>query len=234
MDDRPTNDLIAQLEGGLSSEGRRALGELIALEEKLANTESVESMMPDTEASLDEALEVLGALPERDRGLVSQILQLRGRAYEGRAVEYLESAKQGRLAVSVIERAKDLERGAGREPDEAMTLGEALEIFQAHGEPVPEHLDPNRLVELSDEEWQTVPAFYPDFGNPENWRRWDGSEQAQAWAKLQGFRDGCIAASVGQLAGLDFSPIDYVGLVALLWGIDEDEAAAIVSRRPGY
>jgi hypothetical protein len=69
-----------------------------------------------------------------------------------------EDLRQTQLAASVIERAQELERGVGREPDEHMTLGEALEIFGAHGEPVPEHLDlgasysgrsgPHRLLSL--------------------------------------------------------------------------------------
>jgi hypothetical protein len=226
VDTPPTNDLIAQLEGRLSPAGQRALEEIGALEAKYANA--------GTAAGLDEALEVLGPLPDKDRQIVSQILQLRGRAYEGRTAENLESAKQGRLALSVIERAQELERGVGRQPDESMTLGEALEIFRAHGEPVPEHLDPEHLVELSEEEWRTVPAFYPDFANADTWRRWDGSEQAETWAKLRDFRDKCIAASVGELAGLDLRPIDYAGLIAALWGIDKEEASEIVRRRQGY
>ena len=44
-----------------------------------------------------------------------------------------------------------MERGVGREPEERMTPGEDLEIFQAHGEPVPEHLDFERLMRLKDE-----------------------------------------------------------------------------------
>jgi hypothetical protein len=83
--------------------------------------------------------------------LVSQILQLRGRAYEERAAEYLEDLRQAWLAASVIERAQELERNVGREPDERMTLGEALEIFRAHGEPVPEHLDFERLMRIKEE-----------------------------------------------------------------------------------
>ncbi len=145
MDPRPTNDLIAQLEGQLSPDGRLALKEINALELKFATAEGAQG------PSVEEALNVLDALSGRDRELISQILQLRGRAYEERAAEYLEDSRQARLAASVIERAQELERDAGREPDERMTLGEALEIFRAHGEPVPEHLDLERLMRIKEE-----------------------------------------------------------------------------------
>ncbi len=145
MDPPPTNDLIAQLEGQLSPDGRRALNEINALELKFATTEGAQG------PSVEEALTVLDALSDRDRELVSQILQLRGRAYEERAAEHLEDSRQARLAASVIERAQELERGVGREPDERMTLREALKVFQAHGEPVPEHLDFERLMRLKEE-----------------------------------------------------------------------------------
>ncbi len=62
-----------------------------------------------------------------------------------------EDSKQARLAASVIERAQELERDAGRELDERMSLGEALEIFRAHGEPVPEYLDFERLMRIKEE-----------------------------------------------------------------------------------
>ncbi len=62
-----------------------------------------------------------------------------------------EDSRQARLAASVIERAQELESGAGREPDERMTLGEALRIFRAHGESVAEHLDFERLMRIKEE-----------------------------------------------------------------------------------
>ena len=145
MDPRPTNDLIAQLEGRLSADGRRALENLNALELKFATTVGTDG------SSLEEAHDVLDALSDRDRELVSQILQLRGRTYEERAAGYLEDSRQAHLAASVIERAQELERGVGREPAERMTLGEALEIFRAHGEPEPEHLDFERMKRIGEE-----------------------------------------------------------------------------------
>jgi hypothetical protein len=145
MDPRPTNDLIAQLEGRLSADGRRALEDLNALELRFATTGGTDG------STLEEAHDVLDALSDRDRELISQILQLRGRAYEERAAGYLEDSRQALLAASVIERAQELERGVGREPAERMTLGEALEIFRAHGEPVPEHLDFECLKRIGEE-----------------------------------------------------------------------------------
>ena len=145
MDPRPTNDLIVQLARQLSPAGRRALEDINALELRFATIEGAAG------PSVEEALDILDALSDRDRELVSQILQLRGRAYEERAAEYLEDSKQAQLDASVIERAQELERGVGREPEERMTPGEALETFQAHREPVPEHLDVERLMRLKDE-----------------------------------------------------------------------------------
>ena len=62
-----------------------------------------------------------------------------------------EDSRQAQLAASVIERAQEPESGAGRAPDTQMTLGEALEIFRAHGESVPEHLDFERLMRIKEE-----------------------------------------------------------------------------------
>ena len=94
MDPRPTNDLIAQLERRLSPDGRKALEDINALELKFATTEGAQG--PTVEA----ALSVLDALSDRDREceLVSQILQLRGRAYEERAAEYLGRLEAGTVS----------------------------------------------------------------------------------------------------------------------------------------
>jgi len=76
-----------------------------------------------------------------------------------------------------------------------------------------------------------VPTSYPDFTDADKFRRWDGSEQAESWARLIDYRDECIAASVGELAGTGIENIDYAGMIALLWAIGEDEAEEIVRRR---
>ena len=92
MDPRPTNDLIAQLERQLSPDSRRALKDINALELKFATTEGAAG------PSVEEALDVLDALSYSDRELVSQILQLRGHAYEERAAEYLERFEAGPIS----------------------------------------------------------------------------------------------------------------------------------------
>ncbi len=56
MDPPPTNDLIVQLEGQLSPDGRRALENLNALELKLATTEGAQG------PSVEETLDVLNAV----------------------------------------------------------------------------------------------------------------------------------------------------------------------------
>jgi hypothetical protein len=226
MDKPPTNDLIVQLEEGLSPTGRRALEEINALEAEYAETAP--------EAGLDKVAEILRELPSSDREIVARISLLKAHAHEGRAAEYLEDARQSQLALAVIERAQELERGAGFEPSEDMTLREALTVLELHGEDVPE-IDAQRVVVIPPEETRRdVPAFYPDFADADTWRRWDGSEQAEAWAKLRDIRDKCIDASVGEVAGMDFRPIDYAGVIAALWGIEKDEAAELVRRRQGY
>src|SRR3712207_6230948 len=98
------------------------------------------------------------------------------------------------LAVSVIERAQELERAEGGEPNESMTLREALTVLERHGEDAPA-IDTERVVEVPQEERRTVPAYYPDFADADNWRAWDDSAQAEAWANLRDFRDMCIAHS---------------------------------------
>ena len=96
MDPRPTNDLIAQLERRLSPDGRKALEDTNALELKFATTEGAQA------PTVEKALDVLDTLSDRDRELVSQILQLRGRAYEERAAEYL-----GRFEAGPVSRVGD-------------------------------------------------------------------------------------------------------------------------------
>ena len=76
-----------------------------------------------------------------------------------------------------------------------------------------------------------VPAFYPEFTDADQFRRWDGSDQAEAWARLMEAREAAILASIGELAGAGVEGTDYTGLIALLWNLDEDEAAEFVRQR---
>jgi len=220
------NELIERLTARLSPEGREVQEEL----EVLTGTLDANA---DVGARIDEALAHMGRLSEEDQGLLSQIAQLRSQAYGRRVEEYREGEHAAQLGIVALERAHELERAAGRDPDPDMTLAEALAILERHGVGGPDP-ETSHVVNVPREEERTVPAFYPDFANPDNWRRWDGSEQAEAWERLMDFRDECIARSVGELAGTGFEGRDDVGLVAALWGIGEDEAAEIVARRRGF
>ena len=218
----PTNALIDQLTWRLSPEGRKIL-------------ERVEALVPTGEtdpADLEPAIALIESLlDEEDRRTIYRIMGLKARAYRLRGKEYLDEARLASQAVSLIDHALDLERAAGREPDEGMTLGEALEVLKAHGKELPD-LDTERLVDVSQKGERTVPAFYPDFTNADQFRRWDGSEQAEAWARLlMEVRDAAILASIGDLADVGIEGTDYAGLIALLWNLDEDEAAEFVRQR---
>lgn len=118
----PTNELIARLVAGLSPEGRAALVRLDELEA---------AQTPDVGADL--GLVDLEALTAKDRGTIVRILALRARAYEAQAEEYQEGAAVAEQGVAVLERAHELERAAGREPDPTMTLAEALAVLERHG-----------------------------------------------------------------------------------------------------
>src|ERR687898_1766064 len=217
----PTNELIEQLTRSLSPEGC----EVLELVEALAPVTETDSANPEPAAALIESL------PDADRTTIYRIMGLKGRAYQREAEEHAEEARFASQAVAVIDHARDLERAAGREPDAGMTLGEALEVLKAHGKERPD-LDTERLVDVSQKGERTVPAFYPDFTNADQFRRWDGSEQAEAWARLlMEVRDAAILASIEDLADVGIEGTDYAGLVALLWNLDEDEAAEFVRQR---
>jgi hypothetical protein len=124
----PTNELIGRLTGRLSPAGRAALGRLEALGAQAAgNTAPGEP--PDTGA----ALELIESLPDGDRETVSRILVLKTRAHLARAEEYRQGAAASERGTAALERAHELERAAGREPDPNMTLAEALAVLERHG-----------------------------------------------------------------------------------------------------
>ena len=213
MENTPhANELIERLTRSLSPEGR----EVLEVVEALAPVTETDSANPEPAAAL------IKSLPDADRTTIYRIMGLKARAHQSQAEEYAEEARFASQAVAVIDHARDLERAAGREPDEGMTLGEALEVLKAHGKDA---------LTVPQEGPRTVPAWYPDFTNADQWTRWDGSEQAEAWARLVESREAAILASVGDLAGADVKSVDYVGLIAALWNLDEDEAAEFVQRR---
>ena len=224
----PTNELIERLTARLSPEGRAVQDEVDAI------TDTLDADTPEAEVEgrMDEVADLMAALPEDDRLLLSQIAQLKGRAYDERGKEYADEAQAIRDAAEIIEMAQALQHADGETPDESMTVSEALAILERHGGDVPE-VDTERAVEVPQAGKRIVPAFYPDFTNADNWKRWDGSERAEAWARLVASREAAILASVGELAGADVEGTDYTGLIATLWNLDKDEAAEFVRLRRG-
>ncbi len=201
---------------GLSPAARRVWEAVQEREKRMTAGEDVEFEMPPGHDAL---------LPsERDDLL--RALRASAEVHAANAEENAGMSALMRQAAGVIRRAQELEPGLGDE----ITLGEAMAILERHGESSglsPELAD--MVVEVP--ETRMVPTFYPDFTDADKFRRWDGSEQAEAWARLMDYRDKCIAASVGELAGTGIENIDYAGVIALLWAIGEDEAEEIVRRR---
>jgi hypothetical protein len=218
----PTNDLTEWLTRSMSPEGREIL-------------ERVEALAPAAEtdpADPGPAVELIESLPDKDRAAVYRLIELKSRAYRHRGERYADEARIASQAVGLIDLALGLERAAGREPAGSMTLGEALEVLKARGK---ELADPDtaRPAAVPQGGGRTVPAFYPEFADAEQFRRWDGSEQAEAWARLMDARDAAILASVGALVGAGVEGTDYAGVIALLWNLEGDEAAEFVLRHRG-
>lgn len=203
---------------GLSPEARSVWEAIQEREQRMAHGEDVEFEMPPGHDAL---------LPsERDNLL--KALRASAEVHAANAEEHAGMSALMRQASGVIRRAQELEPGLG----DKITLGDAIAVLERHGEASglsPELED--MLVEVP--KTRMVPTFYPDFTDADKFRRWDGSEQAEAWARLMDYRDECIAASVGELAGTGIENIDYVGMIALLWDIGEDEAEEIVRRQQG-
>lgn len=175
------------------------------------------------------------ALPPSEQEALVRVLRASAEVNAAQAEENEGIAALMHQAVGVILRAQELEPGLGDNP----ALEDAIAVLKRHGEPSglsPELSD--MVVEVPTERSETgeervSPAFYPDFTEADKLRRWDGSEQAEAWARLMTFRDECIETTVEMLAGMGIEDIDYAGVLGLLWGIGADEAAEIVRRRQG-
>ena len=138
-----TNELIDRLVARLSPEARDVQEELDAIADNL----DVDAPAAEVEARMEEAIALMAALPEDDQLLLQQIAQLKGRAYERRGEEYEDDARIFEEANRVFARVFELERAAGRQPDESITLGDALELLKRHGEDVPA-IDTERVVEV--------------------------------------------------------------------------------------
>lgn len=122
----PTNELIGRLAGKLSPAGRDALAHLDSVEP---------GPLSGMESDVDGALGLMDqeALTAEDRGTIVRILELRARGYEARGDDYRQAASAAERGTDAVERAHELERAAGREPDPAMTLAEALAVLERHG-----------------------------------------------------------------------------------------------------
>jgi transcriptional regulator with XRE-family HTH domain len=92
---------------------------------------------------------------------------------------------------------------------------------------------------MGEEKTLMVPAFYPDANEPDSWKRWDGSEEAQLWRSLQDFRDSAIVESAAILTHELGEDADLPGLLANLWiGLSTsdpglEEAKAFVESNRG-
>ncbi len=223
----PTNELIERLAARLSPEGREVQAELDAV----AGTLDADMPKEGILALADRAVARMGALPERDRDLLEQIAQLKARVHERRAEENQEAADVARAGVAAFERAEELERGTGRELPEGATLADVLAILEAHGEDAPE-IDTARVVEVESMEERTVPAYVPRWTDANMMEPYDGSRRAQVWAALLDYREEAIAESAAHVlaAGPD-RQTDLTGVVSMLWGLDDEEAAEILGRR---
>ena len=224
----PTNELIQRLEASLSPPAREIHEEMQAAIEAAANGEMPEMGI---ESRLAEAMARAETLPEAEREAISRIASLKARALDRRIEEDLEVAGQAELAVSVIERAQELERSAGKEPNEDMTLEEALAVLESHGENAPA-LNTERVAAVPQEEERRVPGFYPDFTNANEWRRWDGSEEAEMWARLMKIRERQILETMATIRGFAGPGADVEGLVRVLWNMSDEEAEELAEGHP--
>ncbi len=79
-----------------------------------------------------------------------------------------------------------------------------------------------------------VPAFYPKFNEAETWIGWDGSSEAEAWARLQERREEVIVDFAVEFAKAGGPDTDIARLVSNLWGsFGHDEIVEILEARWG-
>ena len=122
MEKSPTNDLINQLREKLTPEGREVLEELEAAELTL------------DEAAAAAALERGKYLPEAEKSVIRRVLGIRAREYGVAGEEAQRGEEAADAGLAIFDRAVVLLRSEGKEPNEAMTLGEAVEVLRRHGE----------------------------------------------------------------------------------------------------
>ena len=84
-------------------------------------------------------------------------------------------------------------------------------------------------------EERDVPPFYPDFTDADKYKRWDGSREAELWARLLEWRDNQFveAAAAFLVVGTEDRPPDVGGLVAALMRADSEEIVRVLDTRWG-
>jgi hypothetical protein len=84
-----------------------------------------------------------------------------------------------------------------------------------------------------DEQVRMVPVSYPDFADANYLREWDGSREAEAWAELMDYRAQSILVTVRVLTKHFPQEIDLFGVLATLWGTEEEEIQRILDEASG-
>jgi hypothetical protein len=84
-------------------------------------------------------------------------------------------------------------------------------------------------------EERELPAFYPDFTDADKYKSWDGSREAELWARLLEWRDNLFleAAAAFLTAGNEDRPPDVGGLVLALMRADSEEIVRVLDTRWG-
>lgn len=129
-----TNELARKLAAKMTPQGKELLAKIESRRREAPPGAAPEEVMGDLRSRIE-------ALSAHDRGLFVRVLGFEIEALKASSEENREELANAELAAGVFERAHELERAEGREPDERMTLGEAVEVLERHGEGVPAGLD---------------------------------------------------------------------------------------------
>ena len=130
-EERATNDLIERLATRLSQEGKKVLEDFEHIGDAFVRGRISEGV---AEVREEAVLERLDYLSEQDRGIILHLFKLKAHATHVEAEKHGELARVATEAAAAIERAQELERAEGKEPRPSMTVGEAVEVLQCHGE----------------------------------------------------------------------------------------------------
>jgi hypothetical protein len=135
----PTNELMQRLERNLTPRAREIRALMHAAIEAGVSGDIPEVQV---EARLSALVAELEGSPDRED--VIRLAQLQARAYDNRVEEDRGIEAKARAALSVLERADELEPA----PETGRTLGEALAVLERHGESPAVRLDPGLAVEI--------------------------------------------------------------------------------------